>query len=169
MVASIWWFFTLIIVSSYTANLAAFLTVESLKNVITSAESLKDCYKDPEKCPVQFGAKKGGSTLNFFKEANQGTFKHMYTYMESRPDLLTNSNEQGLEWAMDSSKNYAFLMESSSIEYIIERHCNLTQIGSLLDAKGYGIAMRKSKELVMLCWMHMNVLFCPKIQTIAMR
>lgn len=54
-------------VSSYTANLAAFLTVESVSSPIKSAEDLKDCH-DPEfKCPVQFGAKRGGSTVNFFK------------------------------------------------------------------------------------------------------
>jgi len=34
-------------------------------------------------------------------------------------------------------------MESASIEYISERNCNLTQIGGLLDSKGYGIATRK--------------------------
>lgn len=28
LVAGVWWFFTLILISSYTANLAAFLTVE---------------------------------------------------------------------------------------------------------------------------------------------
>ena len=36
-------------------------------------------------------------------------------------------------------------MESASIEYIVERNCNLTQIGGLLDTKGYGIATKKSK------------------------
>lgn len=41
--------------------------------------------------------------------------------------------------------SYAFLMESTSIEYVIERNCELTQIGSMLDSKGYGIAMRQSK------------------------
>ena len=30
IVGGIWWFFTLIIISSYTANLAAFLTVERM-------------------------------------------------------------------------------------------------------------------------------------------
>lgn len=65
--AAIWWFFTLIMVSSYTANLAAFLTVDTVSPVIKSAEDLKDCY-DPEKtCPVKFGAKLDGTTLNFFK------------------------------------------------------------------------------------------------------
>lgn len=37
-------------------------------------------------------------------------------------------------------------MESSSIEYMIERNCEVTQVGGLLDDKGYGIAMRKSSK-----------------------
>lgn len=36
-------------------------------------------------------------------------------------------------------------MESTSIEYVIERNCELTQVGGLLDSKGYGIAMPPSK------------------------
>lgn len=40
--------------------------------------------------------------------------------------------------------SYAFLMESTSIEYVIERNCELTQFGGMLDSKGYGIAMRQS-------------------------
>ena len=42
-------------------------------------------------------------------------------------------------------ENYAFLMESTSIEYLEERECNVKMVGDLLDAKGYGIAMRKSR------------------------
>lgn len=133
-------------VSSYTANLAAFLTVESTKSDITSAESLKDCFDIPEKCPVEFGAKIGGSTLNFFKEAEKDTtYYKMYQYMEARPKLLSTTNDEGFEWAMDASRKYAFLMESSSIDYIVERHCNMSMVGGWLDEKGYGIAMRKSK------------------------
>jgi hypothetical protein len=35
---------------------------------------------------------------------------------------------------------YAYLMESNSIQYQIERNCDLIQVGGLLDSKGYGIA-----------------------------
>ncbi len=35
-----WFFFALILVASYTANLAAFLTVETLEKPIESAEDL---------------------------------------------------------------------------------------------------------------------------------
>lgn len=114
-------------VSSYTANLAAFLTIETLTTPIKDVEGLKECGLPDKECPVKFGAKKGGSTLNFFKEADHPTYRNMYAYMMEHPDELTNDNEQGLNWAL--TENYAFLMESSSIEYIIERNCE----GDLLN------------------------------------
>ena len=66
----------------------------------------------------------------------------MYKYMkENEADVLPPDNDIALTKVL--REEYAFLMESSSIEYIIERYCNVTQIGGLLDAKGYGIAMKK--------------------------
>lgn len=56
--------------------------------------------------------------------------------------VLTSGNDEGISKVL--KENYAFFMESSSIEYIVERECDLAQIGGLLDQKGYGIAMRKS-------------------------
>lgn len=63
---------------------------------------------------------------------------------DNAKNVLFEDNDQGKLAVLDPKKNYAFLMESSSIQYIQQRECNLTQIGGLLDAKGYGIAMRKS-------------------------
>lgn len=62
MVAGTWWFFTLIMVSSYTANLAAFLTVESLSSPFKNIDELAN-----KQGIIKFGAKKGGSTANFFR------------------------------------------------------------------------------------------------------
>lgn len=61
MVAGIWWFFTLIMVSSYTANLAAFLTVESMYQPIKNVKDLAS------QTAIKYGAKDGGSTINFFR------------------------------------------------------------------------------------------------------
>jgi Ligand-gated ion channel len=60
MVAGMWWFFTLIMISSYTANLAAFLTVERMDATIESAEDLAKQTK------IKYGAVSGGSTAAFF-------------------------------------------------------------------------------------------------------
>lgn len=54
---------------------------------------------------------------------------------------MTASNNDGIERVKND--NYAFFMESSSIEYAVERDCKLKGVGSLLDEKGYGIAMKK--------------------------
>lgn len=61
MVAGMWWFFTLIMISSYTANLAAFLTVERMDSPIESAEDLAKQTK------IKYGALHGGSTASFFR------------------------------------------------------------------------------------------------------
>ena len=36
--------------------------------------------------------------------------------------------------------------QSSTIEYMVQRHCHVQQVGTLLDEKGYGIGMKKSKK-----------------------
>ena len=61
LAAGLWWFFALIIISSYTANLAAFLTMEQMENTIDSAEDLS------KQNVIKYGAVLGGSTLAFFK------------------------------------------------------------------------------------------------------
>lgn len=134
-----WWFFTLIMVSSYTANLAAFLTIESLSSPISNVEDLANG-------PIPYGAKRGGSTFGFFKESENPIYQKMYEFMNSHPEYMTSSNDEGLDRA--KAGKYAYLMESSSIEYIIERNCEVTQVGGELDAKGYGIAMKKSLSML---------------------
>lgn len=71
IVGGVWWFFTLIIISSYTANLAAFLTVERMVSPIESAE---DLAKQTE---IAYGTLDSGSTKEFFRVSPGGTNKEM--------------------------------------------------------------------------------------------
>ncbi|RWS26385.1 glutamate receptor: ionotropic kainate 3-like protein 2, partial [Leptotrombidium deliense] len=137
-VAGIWYFFTLIMISSYTANLAAFLTVEKVVYPIESAEDLS------MQTEIEYGCVKSGSTCGFFKDSSIPTYKRMWQFMSGRPHVFTRGNAEGKSRV--SKGGYAFLMESASIEYTVERKCNLTQIGSLLDSKGYGIATKKDSH-----------------------
>jgi len=134
-IAGIWYFFTLIMISSYTANLAAFLTVEKVVYPIESAEDLSSQME------IKYGCVATGSTRSFFSDSTIPTYARMWKFMSSDESNFVGSNKEGRERV--ARGNYAFLMESASIEYIVERNCNLTQIGSLLDSKNYGIATRK--------------------------
>ncbi|XP_063985282.1 glutamate receptor ionotropic, kainate 1-like isoform X2 [Diachasmimorpha longicaudata] len=136
IVGGIWWFFTLIIISSYTANLAAFLTVERM---ITPIENAADLAEQTE---ITYGTLEGGSTMTFFRDSKIGIYQKMWRFMESRRStVFVSTYEEGIKRVLEG--NYAFLMESTMLDYAVQRDCNLTQIGGLLDSKGYGIATPK--------------------------
>ncbi len=61
MIGGMWWFFALILISSYTANLAAFLTAAKMEGDIKSSDDLAKQTK------VKYGTYCCGSTNAFFK------------------------------------------------------------------------------------------------------
>ena len=67
LVGCVWWFFTLILISSYTANLAAFLTIEK------AVTPFKDVNELANSKGISYGSYASGSTKKFF---------------EARPDSL---------------------------------------------------------------------------------
>ncbi|XP_031431867.2 glutamate receptor ionotropic, kainate 5-like [Clupea harengus] len=133
-VSAVWWLFTLIIISSYTANLAAFLTVQRMEMPIESPDDLA------EQTAIAYGTMQGGSTMAFFRNSRYQTYQRMWNFMHSKqPSVFVKSTEEGIARVLNS--NYAYLLESTMNEYHRQRNCNLTQIGGLLDTKGYGIGM----------------------------
>lgn len=56
-----WWFFALIMISSYTANLAAFLTTKRLISPIEDVEALS------KQSEIKYGCLISGSTEQFFR------------------------------------------------------------------------------------------------------
>ena len=55
----------------------------------------------------------------------------MKSFMESQKDqsVFMKSNHAGVSKVINSDGDYAFLMESNSIQYQIERMCDLIQVG----------------------------------------
>uniref|UniRef100_A0A8C6K945 Glutamate ionotropic receptor kainate type subunit 3 n=1 Tax=Nothobranchius furzeri TaxID=105023 RepID=A0A8C6K945_NOTFU len=132
IIGGIWWFFTLIIISSYTANLAAFLTVERMDSPVDSADDIAKQTK------IEYGVVKDGATMAFFKKSKVSTFEKMWAFMSSRPRTsLVKSIEDGIQRVLKS--DYALITESTTIDYVTRRNCNLTQVGGIIDSKGYGI------------------------------
>lgn len=76
LAAASWWFFALIVISSYTANLAAFLTKEQMED---SIESVEDLSKESK---IKYGLLGGGSTETFFKDSNVSIYQKMWATME---------------------------------------------------------------------------------------
>ncbi|XP_061643704.1 glutamate receptor 1a isoform X4 [Phyllopteryx taeniolatus] len=143
IVGGVWWFFTLIIISSYTANLAAFLTVERMVSPIESAE---DLAKQTE---IAYGTLDAGSTKEFFRRSKIAVFEKMWSYMKAAdPSVFVKTTDEGVIRVRKSKGKYAYLLESTMNEYIEQRKpCDTMKVGGNLDSKGYGIATPKGSPL----------------------
>lgn len=82
----VWAFLVLILVSSYTATLAATLTTEGLKAPVASAEDLAEQYD------IEYGMYQHGTTHAFFKVRPNGvlTRKSPLTIIYRAPSCRTS-------------------------------------------------------------------------------
>ncbi|XP_046575056.1 glutamate receptor 1-like [Haliotis rubra] len=143
IVGSAWWFFTLILISSYTANLAAFLTIERMFTPIDSAD---DLVKQTE---IKYGPRENGSTYEFFRDSEVTVYKQMWnSMMDAVPSSFVSKVDEGVERVRSSKGKFAFLLESAMNEYFNQRKpCNTMKVGRNLDSKGYGIATTLGSDL----------------------
>ncbi|CAG9768245.1 unnamed protein product [Ceutorhynchus assimilis] len=137
VIAGSWWFFSLIIISSYTANLAAFLTAQKRDVTIDSVAELAAQSR------VKFGLLEKGSTETFFSTSNNSLYQKMWNTMKNeKPSVFEKDNTAGVERVISTKYGlYAYIMESTGLEFEMERKCELRKIGGLLDSKSYGIGM----------------------------
>ncbi|EDV21256.1 uncharacterized protein TRIADDRAFT_30609, partial [Trichoplax adhaerens] len=115
-ITAIWWLACTIIISTYTANLAAFLTVNRLDPEITSLLQLSQQHK------IKYGLPAGGSIHNHFRTLN-------YTpYPEMRPHLkLVNNTNEGIKAAKKGG--FVFLYDASTLNYLVTQDCSLITTG----------------------------------------
>ncbi|VDM76547.1 unnamed protein product, partial [Strongylus vulgaris] len=150
--SSAWWFFTLIIVSSYTANLAAFLTLEKMTPPIESVEDLANQNK------IRYGVVKGGSTAAFFEDSTVPLYKKMWDFMfdehnkflkdQVSESVFVDTYAEGIDRVRTSKGKYAFLLEETTNNYEGGRKpCNTMKVGQNLNTLGYGIATKIGNPL----------------------
>lgn len=134
--SSAWWFFSLIIVAIYTANLAAFLTLTNVNIPINSAADLAS------QSIYDYGTVEGSQIEYFFKHTKISAYEKMYAHMSVlSPESMVRRVEHGLERVR--KEKYAFLWDSPTLRYMIQSQCDLLEIGSPFDLKGYGWAVQK--------------------------
>ncbi|XP_057665417.1 glutamate receptor 1-like isoform X2 [Diorhabda carinulata] len=135
IVGACWWFFTLILISSYTANLAAFLTVERMVTPINSPEDLAS------QTEVEYGTLYHGATWDFFRRSQLTLYSKMWEFMNSRKHVFVTSYDEGIKRVRNSKGKFALLIESPKNDYTNEREpCDTMKVGRNLDAKGFGVA-----------------------------
>ena len=128
-----WWFVILVLISCYTAQLAASLTTQSITRVIKSINDLTN------QDYVQYGTVNDSEVEEFFFSSN------ITTYRSALPTIRNNlysTVDAAVNEVCDSEGRFAFIWDSIVIESLIaqEEDCGLCSAGSLFDRKGYGLA-----------------------------
>ncbi|XP_035665129.1 glutamate receptor ionotropic, kainate 3-like [Branchiostoma floridae] len=115
-----WWFFVLVVMASYTANLAAFLTVKPV-NPIRSMEDL------PRQNKLEYGFIRSYAIRRLFETADSFPLRDMWEKISANPDWLVGSNEEGLKRA--AKGKYAFITFSGVRFRQIKELCEVEMVG----------------------------------------
>merc|ERR550519_248720 len=141
-VVGIWWFFVITVACIYIATVGPFLRYSQEDLPMDTVEDLA------EQSDIKYGSVKGGSTYAFFKDNVNEPYARMANQMMHDPEVFTKTNSEGIDRVLNSSGNYAFILESPSAQYPAGQNCDLYQVGGLLNSKGYGIAVAPNSPLL---------------------
>jgi len=91
---------------------------------------------------VKVGAFCCGSTAAGLRNSIDPLFQRIWAKMQEDPEnVMTNSNDEGVDKVLANRGGYAYIMESGSLDYQVARNCRLTQVGKMFWPRGYGLAL----------------------------
>ncbi|XP_078690675.1 glutamate receptor ionotropic, kainate 3-like [Branchiostoma floridae x Branchiostoma belcheri] len=138
--AFFWGIGILVAISTYTANLAAFLTVRSVDNSISSAEDLLKQTK------VSYGVIRPYAVWVNFMTATTEPQRSLGLIMKANEDSdLVENLKEGIGKVRQG--NYALFTDSAELDYFASREpCDIETIGRLFWQTGYGIFLPKNSK-----------------------
>ncbi|XP_068747188.1 glutamate receptor 2-like isoform X2 [Montipora capricornis] len=136
LLASTFWFFILILISTYTANLAAFFTIKRTADTINSLEALAN------QNDLKYGVMKDGSVMKFFETSEDSLYRKMFSHMREYKTFVLNT-KAGVDKAR--TEKYAYITEYPYLEYYNQQKpCNTKLLKNLIQTKSYGIGLQRN-------------------------
>ncbi|XP_066488287.1 glutamate receptor ionotropic, delta-2 isoform X1 [Tiliqua scincoides] len=144
MMMGAWWLFALIVISSYTANLAAFLTITRIEN---SIQSLQDLSRQTD---IPYGTVLDSAVYEHVRVKGMNPFEknNMYSKLWQMINRSNGSenNVQESQAGIQKVKygNYAFVWDAAVLEYVAlnDPDCSFYTVGNTIADRGYGIALQ---------------------------
>ncbi|XP_041942545.1 glutamate receptor ionotropic, NMDA 2B [Alosa sapidissima] len=139
IMVSVWAFFAVIFLASYTANLAAFMIQEEYVDQVSGLSDKKFQRPNDFSPPFRFGTVPNGSTERNIRNNYPEMHGYMVKFHQKNVDEALHSLKTG--------KLDAFIYDAAVLNYMAGRDegCKLVTIGSgkVFASTGYGIAIQK--------------------------
>jgi len=167
-----YWLFVVLMLATFTANLAAFLTVERMQTTIQNLEELARQSK------INYTVLKDSPYMEYFKNmanaeedlyrvwkdltlnssaGDQSKYrvwdypiKEQYTsiYKVINKTGMVTSSEEGFQRVLDNTEgNFAFIHDASEVKYEFYNNCNLTEVGEPFAEQPYAVAVQQGSHL----------------------
>ncbi|XP_059056602.1 ionotropic receptor 25a [Achroia grisella] len=166
-----YWLFVVLMLATFTANLAAFLTVERMQTPVSSLEQLA------RQSRINYTVVEGSTVHQYFinmkfaedtlyrvwKEitlnatSDQSQYRVWdYPIREQYGHILLAINatgpvpdaKTGFDQVNDhTDADFAFIHDSAEIKYEVTRNCNLTEVGEVFAEQPYALAVQQGSRL----------------------
>nr|QBB73019.1 ionotropic receptor [Protaetia brevitarsis] len=166
-----YWLFVVLMLATFTANLAAFLTVEMMQTPVQSLEQLA------KQSRINYTVVESSDTHQYFinmKNAEDTLYRlwKELTLNASTDDIqyrvwdypireqyghillaindsipVANASEGFRKVNERIDADFAFIHDSSEIKYEISKNCNLTEVGEVFAEKPYAVAIQQGSLL----------------------
>ncbi|XP_013108762.2 ionotropic receptor 25a [Stomoxys calcitrans] len=166
-----YWLFVVLMLATFTANLAAFLTVERMQTPVQSLEQLARQSRINYTVVHESDTHQYFINMDFAEKTLYRMWKELslnasrdfhkfrvwdYPIKEQYGRILMAINssmpvkdvEEGFRKVNErESADYAFIHDSSEIKYEITRNCNLTEVGEVFAEQPYAVAVQQGSHL----------------------
>ncbi|EFN81309.1 Glutamate receptor, ionotropic kainate 5 [Harpegnathos saltator] len=166
-----YWLFVVLMLATFTANLAAFLTVERMQSPVQSLEQLA------RQSRINYTVLANSSAHQYFINMKNAEDK-LYTVWK---EITLNSTSDQVEYRVwdypikeqyghilqaitqvgpvrdtaegfkkvieSENAEFAFIHDSSEIKYAVTKNCNLTEVGEIFAEQPYAIAVQQGSHL----------------------
>lgn len=137
-----WWFFVLVMLSMYTAQLWVNQPFKPPSGPVRDVKELAIQEK------VEYGIVRDSAVEEFFRNTKDPFYARMWDSMASFNNTMTATNEEGVNRVRESEGNYAFIVDTKKIEHVSQKApCDLAQVGDTFYPSGYGVVVSHKSPL----------------------
>lgn len=166
-----YWLFVVLMLATFTANLAAFLTVERMQTTVQGLEELAQQSKInytvvSDSAYFEYFKNMAGAEEDLYRvwknltlssDADQSKYrvwdypiKEQYTHIFKtiKASGLVSSPKEGFDKVLaDQQGTFAFIHDAAEIRYEFYNNCNFTEVGEPFAEQPYAVAVQQGSHL----------------------